>query len=323
MKVLVLGGAGFIGRHVAAALVERGHDVTIGTRAPWRTRRPLPAAIASCERREIHFERLTARAAWHAVLAGHEAVVNAVGILRPHGKATYDYVHHLAPAALAAACRFSGRRLVHISALGLSEHARSGFLTSKLAGERAVTTSGAPYSIVRPSLLDGEGGFGTRWLCWFARWPVHLIPADACGRIAVLHVKDLAEAIAILCEKPARAQWQEVEVGGRVALTMAEYLATLRARHTARRAVRISVPGWLARIVSHLCDVAHFSPFSFGHLELLRRDNVPSVNLLPELLGRAPLPLGVLWRSEVGHAAPVPLRRPALKRGRWLGTPTA
>ena len=35
----------------------------------------------------------------------------------------------------------------------------------------------------------------------------------------------------------------------------------------------------------------HLTPFSFGHWELLRRDNLPSRNALPELLGRAPHPV--------------------------------
>src|SRR5260221_10168033 len=39
MTTLVLGGAGFIGRHVAAALAKRGHSVVIGSRHPARTRR--------------------------------------------------------------------------------------------------------------------------------------------------------------------------------------------------------------------------------------------------------------------------------------------
>ena len=32
MRVLVLGGAGFLGRHVVAALAARGHRVVIGSR---------------------------------------------------------------------------------------------------------------------------------------------------------------------------------------------------------------------------------------------------------------------------------------------------
>jgi len=311
MRVLVLGGTGFIGRHVAAALAARGHEVCIGTRHPARAARRLPPSLRTCELREAHLERLGARSDWHVLLAGCDTVVNAVGILRQRGAETYERVHHRAPAALAAACALGGRRLVHVSALGLSDGARSAFLLSKLAGERALAASGAPYSIVRPSLLEGKGGYGAQWLRWFARWPVHFIPADALGRIAVLDVADLGEAIAILCEIPASAEWREVEVGGTVTPTIAEYLALLRARRASRAAVRVSVPAWLARIVSHACDLAHFSPFSFGHLELLRRDNLPRPNLLPQLLGRESAPLAVLGRGEIRQPAPVALRRPA------------
>jgi uncharacterized protein YbjT (DUF2867 family) len=291
MKTLVLGGTGFIGRHVAAALAARGHAAIIGTRRPRRAVRRLPAALRDCERREVHFERLRSPSGWTPLLAGIDTVVNAVGILRERGAETYESLHHLAPGALAAACARRAVRLIHISALGLHDGAHSRFLRSKLAGERAVAACGSNYSIVRPSLLDGEGGFGARWFRRVAGWPVHFVPADARGRIAALHVRDLGEAVAILCEKRAAAEWREVELGGGVLLTTAEYLTALRPAHLAP-AMRIALPAWLARIISHACDLVHFSPFSYGHLELMRRDNAPRHNLLPALLGRAPTPLG-------------------------------
>ncbi len=291
MKVLVLGGAGFIGRHVAAALAARGHEVVIGSRRPKRAGRRLPAPLHGCERREAHLERLTSPEAWTLLLAGVEAVVNAVGILRERGGETYERVHQLAPGALSAACARRSIRLIHISALGLRDDARSRFLRSKLAGERAVAACGSGYSIVRPSLLDGEGGFGARWFRRAARWPVHFFPADARGRLAALDVRDLGEAVAVLCEKPAAAEWREVELGGDVLMTTGEYLAALRPENLSP-AAQFAVPAWLARVASHLCDLAHFSPFSFGHLELMRRDNAPRHNLLPALLGRAPTLVG-------------------------------
>ena len=281
MIVLVLGGAGFIGRHVVAALRARGHDPVIGTRR----------AAAVARARQVRLERLTTPADWYPLLHGMDVVVNAVGILRERGSETYDAVHHRAPAALAAACKARGLRLIHISALGLHEGARSRFILSKLAGERAIAANGACYSIVRPSLVDGDGGYGARWIRWMARWPVHFVPADASGRIAALDARDLGDAIAILCDKPPTREWREVELGGSAWRSMGEYLAALRPPQL-RRAPTITVPTWIARGVSHLCDVAHFSPFSFGHFELLRRDNVPRVNLLPTLLWRAPTPVG-------------------------------
>jgi len=288
---LVLGGAGFIGRHAAAALAKRGHTVVIGTRHPTRARRRLPPVLHRCELREVHFERLLAPESWDTLLRGVDTVVNSVGILRERGAETYERVHHLAPAALAAACAHGGIRLVHVSALGLHAGARSGFLTAKLAGERAIAACGSDYSIVRPSLLDGEGGYGALWFRRVARWPVHLFPADALGRIDPLDAGDLGEAVAALCEKRAAREWREVELGGGAPRTIGEYLAALRPS-VLRPAPRISVPAWLARLASHCCDLVHFSPLSFGHIELMRRDNVPHPNKLPALLGRAPARIG-------------------------------
>src|SRR5262249_51559221 len=219
------------------------------------------------ERREIHLERLLAPEAWDALLGNVAAVVNAVGILRERGAETYEKVHCLAPAALARACERNRVRLGHVSALRLHEDARSRFLRSKFAGERAIAASAADYTIVRPALLDGENGYGARWLRLVARWPVHFVPADSAGRLAVMDVKDLGEAVAALCElSDAR---REVELGGTASPTIGEYLDALRANAGLPPALRITIPAWLARIPSHACDLVHFSPFSFGHLELM------------------------------------------------------
>jgi uncharacterized protein YbjT (DUF2867 family) len=303
-RVLILGGAGFIGRHAWAALKARGYETVVGTRRPCRAKARFPAP-GDRRFREAHFERLTSPSHWDPLLHEVDMVVNAVGIMRERGAATYERVHCTAPAALASACGRRGIRLIHISALGLHAGARSRFLTSKLRGEAAISASNADYTIVRPSLLDGEGGFGARWLRWLARFPVHFVPATACGRIAALDVRDLGEAIAALCDGAAVPR--EVELGGLTQFTMAEYLAILRAAHTSRPAWTVRVPAWAARIGSHLCDLGHFSPFSFGHLELMQRDNAPKNNLLPYLLGRRPSNIGGLATpGRPGRSAAIP-----------------
>jgi NADH dehydrogenase len=304
MKVLVLGGTGFVGRHAALALRARGHTVVIGTRHPKRALAKLPpelrTALHDVELRETHFESLTTRYIWKPLLEDADAVVNAVGILRERGSETYDRVHNMAPAALGEACARLSVRLVHVSALGLRPEARSRFLRSKLVAERKIAASGADYSLVRPALLDGEGGFGAAWLRRVAKWPVHPYPSDARGRLAPLDVRDLGEALAVLCERGGEGR-REVELGGSAKRTMAEYLAALRALHDLRPALRLPVPALLARLGSHLCDLLHFSPFSFGHLELMRRDNMPRVNMLSALIGRAPAPVGGRPAAPVGR----------------------
>jgi NADH dehydrogenase len=341
--VLVLGGAGFIGRHAVAALRRRGCAVVVGTRRPQRRAReharanavvhPAPAvnrtepAPAAAGYREVHLERLLRAEDWADALQGVGAVINCVGILRQRGRETYDRVHHLAPAALAAACAARGLRLIHVSALGLDGPARSRFLRSKRDGEAALRASAADWRIVRPSLLDGDGGYGARWLRRVAAWPVHPLPRGACGRIAVLHVEDLGEALAtlVLHQHPdalahtapvaiaaaaspvvaaTPAEQREFDLGGRSERSLAQHLAALRAERGAPSARILRVPDAATRLLAHLCDLLHVTPFSFGHWELLQRDNLPQHNALPALLGRAPRAVGVEPAGPIGLPAP-------------------
>lgn len=307
-RVLVLGGAGFVGRHAVLALLARGVQTVVGSRNPERLECRLPDAARACAKRRARFDELLDADAWQAPLDGVDVVINCVGILRQRGRETYQRVHHLAPAALAEACRQRGIRLLHVSALGLDRGARSRFLHSKLDGEAALKASGADACIVRPSLLHAEcGGYGARWIRRVAAWPLHVLPADATGRIAALDVHDLGEALANLATDAMPAELKsasEIELGGSDALPLRDYLAQLRKRSGRGPARVIELPGWLARAASHACDLLHATPFSFGHWELLRRDNVPARNDLPAVLGRPPRLPGLPARP-VKAAAPV------------------
>ncbi len=287
MKVLVLGGKGFIGRYVVRALTAKGCEVSIGTRH----------AKAENEQALI-LHQLTRPEDWRDAVAPFDVIVNCVGILRERWGENYADVYLHAPTAIAHTCAARGKRFVHVTALGLHEKASSGFLTAKLAGEAAITATGGECCIVRPSLLDGPDGFGSRWLRRVAHWPVHLVPADARGTLAPLDVNDLAEAITALCACPRNELPASVELGGETRYQLEHYLKALRT--SASVPYTMQVPAWIVRAAAHVLDVLHLTPLSWGHVELLRRDNAPraeDLHALRRWLGRAPANVGAM-RAE-------------------------
>ncbi len=241
---------------------------------------------------QVAMEALLHPEDWHARVRGFDAVLNCVGILRERGRETWPKVHTQAPAALAQACVDEAVRFVHISALGLRPECRSGFIRSKLAAEAAIASvrSAATalerdpgITIARPSLLDGDGGFGALWLRRVARWPIQFVPADAHGKLAILHVAALGESLAALCSLRGVAAPHEADLGGEETFTIAEHLSALRAQIGAAKALQIPIPGPIVSLVAVACDLIHATPLSYGHVELLRADNLPKPNRCAEL----------------------------------------
>ncbi len=284
-KVLVLGGYGFIGRHIVEALEALGADVLIGTRK-------LPTRASE---RQISLHRLVQNPAnLDSLLNNVDVVVNAVGILRQRWREKYDDVHHRAIAELAKACNENDIRIIHVSALGLNNPVRSRFLKSKLDGEHALVNSKADWFLVRPSLVDGDGGFGARWFKRVSKWPVYFVPRNARGLISPIKAHDLGLAIAriaLLPIEPRPEASRIYQLGGEQVLSLPDYLNDLRHREAeglkTKPARIINVPSLLARLLSHMCDALHVTPFSFGHYELLKFDNIAYPNRLLELITKA------------------------------------
>lgn len=282
IRVLVLGGNGFVGRHAVRQLVQSGASVAIGTRAPDTTSK-TPQEILLLHDLATDWDTVTSR---------FDVVLNCVGILRQRPGETYEAVHHLAPAAIATACKRTSTRFIHVSALGLSETAKSRFLTSKYRGEQAILATRGNCMIARLSLLDGEGGYGADWLRAISRLPVFVVPTSAVGRIAALTADDAGEALSRLCLRSPpeihEPQPTILELGGVMSFPFEEYIRGLRTRYNPNPAMALPIPGWIARLGAHLCDLVHFSPFSFGHWELLCSDNVPARQDLKTILERKP-----------------------------------
>jgi uncharacterized protein YbjT (DUF2867 family) len=152
MKIIILGGTGFIGRHICEKLIRAGHEVTVPTRKLENAReiQTLPRLQpVACN---VHDAQQLARA-----VVGHEVLINLVAIL--HGsEAEFERVHVMLPQSIVAACKAGGvKRIVQMSSLGAAPDAPSQYLRSKGRGEQVFVQSGLNVTILRPSVVFGAG----------------------------------------------------------------------------------------------------------------------------------------------------------------------
>src|SRR5450830_133289 len=152
MKILILGATGLIGSHAVQALRGAGCTV-IGVS------RHRPAAERPQDWREMDVGRLTSAQDWLPLLAGFDAVINCVGIIRENTPGDFDRLHRAMPVAMFAACeRLGVRRVVQVSALGSHPQASTAYWRSKGAAEVDLLARDLDPTIIRPSLVYGDQG---------------------------------------------------------------------------------------------------------------------------------------------------------------------
>lgn len=284
MNVLLCGSSGFIGRNVAKALIAAGHQV-VSTRSP--------ASRGDGQGVTVDFSSDTDPEIWRPRLQGVDAVVNAVGVLRDTRQRPIQRVHTDVPKALYTACAQAGvRRIVHVSALGI-EGSNTAYAQTKLAADRhllALTDQGQLDGVVlRPSVVFGAQGDSSKLFMNLAQLPALLLPqAMIRARIQPVAVGDLAFAIARLLGE-ARSLTGILPCVGASALSMADFIGSLRQQLGKSKPVILPLPGFMTTLSARIGDQIPALPFCTETLSLLEQDNVAPVQAFTEVLGRRPI----------------------------------
>ena len=218
-KILVLGGSGFVGRHVCSRLSLQHHQVTVPTRRlPARHIQMMPGVTVV--QADVHDPQQL-----QALVHGHDVVINLIAIL--HGtEEEFTHAHVTLPANLARACHAENvTRLIHISALGADVHGPSMYQRSKARGELALLSAAqkAPLglTLLRPSVIFGKDD---QFINLFAKlqkvFPVMPL-AGAQTRFQPVWVHDVAQAI-VHCVNTSSTEGQVYELCGPDILTLTE-----------------------------------------------------------------------------------------------------
>jgi NADH dehydrogenase len=207
-RVLILGGTGFVGRHVCEKLTRMGCSMTVITR-----RASQAAAIQNLPRVRVLEGDVYNSAFLAQCMAHHDVVINLIAIL--HGsEAAFDKAHVQLPQVIAQACHVSGvKRLIHISALGASMDGPSTYQRSKAQGEAVLKQAGLDLTVLQPSVIFGADD---KFLNLFAQLqqiaPVVPLAGDS-TRFQPVWVEDVASAVAH-CVTDQKTQGQTYEICG-------------------------------------------------------------------------------------------------------------
>jgi len=272
--VFLTGATGFVGSHLARALVARGHEVrALIRRAADRWR------LSDLEAIWVEGD-LDDGEALRRGCEGASWVIHAAGKVKAPNPEAYLHANHTGTRnVLDAALRAAGiDRFVYISSLAAGGPVRDGrpraednsdepmtpYGESKLAGEREVMQSAhrLPVVSIRPPAVYGPGD--TEVLAFFkaVRWHIKPIFGSRAQCLSLVHVDDLVSGILLACESPS-APGEVFYIAEDRPYTMAELEDMIQAA-LAIRAVHVHIPRWLLMAIAHaagLCGrVGGFTP---------------------------------------------------------------
>lgn len=276
-NILIVGGSGFVGRHLVAALAARGTRVTVPTRRRDRARHLTLLPTVTVVEADVCDPQVLA-----GLVVGRDAVVNLAGVLhsprarpgkegpQPYGPA-FAQMHVELAQAMVAACRAAGvKRLLHMSALGADVQTPSEYLRSKGVGEQAVLAAvDLELSVLRPSVIFGPED---RFLNLFARLAAVLpLMALACpgARFQPVYVGDVVRA-ALAALDSRDGAGKTYQLCGPKEYTLKQ-LVELVCAITGRRRLVIGLPDTLSYLQAWMMELLP--------MQLLTRDNYHSMQL--------------------------------------------
>lgn len=239
LRILVTGASGFIGSALVPYLKAKGHIVRAAARQPAST-------IVLPPHEFVSLPDLAGDVDWRRLVDGMDVVVHLAGIAHRGGADAdlYDRAVRLATAQLAAACR--GRkvkRLIFMSSIGAQTGSAADHVVTeedepkpvtaydraKLAAEKAIQISGAPFTILRPVIVYGAQAKGNvASLIRIAALPVPLPFRGFRNRRSFLAVENLVQAIELCLDTPTTLD-ETFVVADPEPIALADLLAELRA----------------------------------------------------------------------------------------------
>ena len=206
--IAITGATGFVGKHLTEVLTQLGKPLRVLARQPDKVRFNDVDIVAG---------DLSSAAALDALCKGADTVIHCAGKVAACSREEFDAANVAGTQAMVdAACLAGVKRFVHVSSLAAREPSVSDYAASKRAGEDLMSrlADGCSWAILRPPAVYGPGDRATLPLIKQLTQRLAIVPGTAQGRASLIHVRDLAAAIAyVVLEAPLEGTVYELDDG--------------------------------------------------------------------------------------------------------------
>jgi len=297
MKILILGGSGFVGSHLVRRLSREGHSITVISRYPNAAKHlEIVPRVRIRVFDPYDIERLA------DALSGHDAMINLVGILNESGRdgSGFRKAHvELVEIAIAACNKAGIQRIIQMSALNAGK-GESHYLRTRGEGEQRVRTSGLHWTIFRPSTIFGpDDSFLNRFAGLLAISPV-LPLARPDAKFAPVYIGDVVDAFVRALDGHEHVG-ESYELCGAETWALRDIVEWIAEQRGMRRWI-VGLPDALGRLQGRVFDIVPGKPFSSDNFKSLLLDSTCSEDGF-DRLGISPWPMSEKapeWLGE-GH----------------------
>ncbi len=284
--ILVTGGTGYVGSRLVQKLVERGRDVRVLARDVAAAQRRFPRGVTFAP------GDVTAPETLPAVLAGVDAVIHLVAIIRERGGRTFEEINYRGTVHVVDAEKAAGvRRHLQMSALGALPDPDFPYHDTKYRAEQYVRASGLDWTIFRPSIIFGPGDQFFSTLARLAKLPVpFVLPDGGVAKFQPVWLDDVADAFIAALDDPATIG-KAYELGGPEIMSYKEMVGVLTDVTGTHRPLLPSPAALLKPAAFAFDKLLPKPPVTPEQLKMLRLNNSSDDSATATLIARPPKPL--------------------------------
>lgn len=261
MRILIIGGTGFVGSNLTATLAALPVQLYLVSRRAVSIENAvsLPADITS----ELELKEVF-------TMVRPDVVINLVAIIRGQSSRFDQLIRGGNKIVVKLAEEFKVKKYIYISALGANVLGSTAYQRAKGRAEQDIISSKLNWTIFRPSLIFGKGaGFtgelikGSKYLPF---WPVI---GNGNFQFQPVSVDTLSTCIAQAIEK-ASTNMKLYDVVGPETLSLKQIMDRLRNSLNSRKPL-LRIPLQLAKILALAGDFGLPSPLTTDQLVMLQQ----------------------------------------------------